>query len=44
MKPGVFTQLYVQIVFAVENRQCQLRNKEYNEQIFQIHKRNNYQS
>jgi REP element-mobilizing transposase RayT len=34
MKPGVFTQLYVQIVFAVENRQCLLRNKEYNEQIF----------
>lgn len=34
MKPGVFTQLYVQIVFAVENKQCLLRNKEYNEQIF----------
>lgn len=34
MKPGVFTQLYVQIVFAVENRQCLLRNGEYNEQIF----------
>jgi REP element-mobilizing transposase RayT len=34
MKPGVFTQLYVQIVFAVENKQCLLRNNEYNEQIF----------
>lgn len=34
MKPGVFTQLYVQIVFAVDNRQCLLRNKEHNEQIF----------
>jgi len=34
MKPGVFTQLYVQIVFAVENRQYLLRNKEYNEEIF----------
>jgi REP element-mobilizing transposase RayT len=34
MKPGVYTQLYVQIVFAVENKQCLLRNKEYNEQIF----------
>jgi hypothetical protein len=34
MKPAVYTQLYVQIVFAVENRQCLLRNKEYNEQIF----------
>jgi putative transposase len=34
MKPGVFTQLYVQIIFAVEHRECLLRNKEYNEQIF----------
>lgn len=34
MKPGVFTQLYVQIVFAVKSRQCLLRNKEYNEIIF----------
>jgi putative transposase len=34
MKPGVFTQLYVQIVFAVENRQCLLRNREYAEEIF----------
>ena len=34
MKPGVFTQLYVQIVFAVEDKQCLLRNKEYNDQIF----------
>jgi len=34
MKPGVFTQLYVQIVFAVEHKQCLLRNKEHNNQIF----------
>jgi len=34
MKPGVFTQMYVQIVFAVKYRQCFLRYKEYNEQIF----------
>ncbi len=34
MKPGVFTQLYVQIVFAVEHKQCLLSNKEYNDQIF----------
>ncbi len=34
MKPGVFTQLYVQIVFAVEKRQCFLINKELNEMIF----------
>ncbi|KMQ49864.1 transposase [Chitinispirillum alkaliphilum] len=34
MKPGVYTQLYVQIVFAVKNRQCFLRNKERNEEIF----------
>jgi REP element-mobilizing transposase RayT len=34
MKPGVFTQLYVQIVFAVEERVCFLRNKEHNEEIF----------
>jgi REP element-mobilizing transposase RayT len=34
MKPAVYTQMYVQIVFAVENRQCLLRNKECNEQIF----------
>jgi len=34
MKPGVFTQLYVQIVFAVEERVCFLRNKEHNGEIF----------
>jgi putative transposase len=34
MKPGVFTQMYVQIVFAVKYRQCFLRDKEYNDQIF----------
>ncbi len=34
MKPGVFTQLYVQIIFAVENRECLLRNKERNDEIF----------
>lgn len=34
MKPGVYTQLYVQIVFAVANKQCLLRNNEFIEQIF----------
>jgi hypothetical protein len=34
MKPGAFTQLYVQIVFAVEERVCFLRNKKQNEEIF----------
>jgi REP element-mobilizing transposase RayT len=27
MKPGVFTQLYIQFVFAVQHRQALLRNK-----------------
>jgi hypothetical protein len=35
MKPALYTQLYVQIVFAVENKQCLLRNKKYNGQIFE---------
>ena len=34
MKPGVFTQLYVHVVFAAANRECLLKNRERNEEIF----------
>jgi putative transposase len=34
MKPGVFSQLHIQIIFAVANRECLLRNPSRNEETF----------
>ena len=34
MKPGVFTQLYVQLVFATKNRECLLKNENHKEELF----------
>ena len=34
MKPGVFTQLYIQLVFATKNRECLLKNKNQKEESF----------
>jgi REP element-mobilizing transposase RayT len=34
MKPGVFSQLYIHLVFAVANHECLLKNKDHNEIIF----------
>jgi putative transposase len=34
MKPGTFTQMYVQLVFAVQNREAQL-TKPFRNQIFE---------
>ena len=33
MKPGVFTQIYIQLVFAVKNREALLIN-EYQKEVF----------
>lgn len=35
MKPGVFTQLYIHLVFAVQDRQYLLKNKEHTKEIYQ---------
>jgi REP element-mobilizing transposase RayT len=34
MKPGVFTQLYIHLVFAVHDRQCLLKNKEQRKEVY----------
>lgn len=33
MKPGVFTQLYIQLIFSTKNREALLR-KEFQEQLW----------
>ena len=43
MKPGTFTQMYVQLVFAVKNRDAVLK-KDIPGTCIRIHERNNYQS